>query len=146
MLSIYSLPMAFDPKRFSFSDMYTKVIGDFLSTQGDAVLDDTSPISLDDSHTIRNVSYKSVAKPNELQLTVDVPGMDPSTIALKVQKNVVRIVGSVDGKLQTRKFNIVPQYDCDKASASYEFGRVTVSVPAYPNDPTSAKTIPIKIR
>ncbi len=146
MLSIYSLPMVFDPKRFSFSDIYTKVIGDFMSTQGDSVLDETPQVSLDSDRSVRSISYRSVAKPNEFQLTVDVPGMDPSTIALKVQKNVVRIVGHVDGKLQTRKFNIVPQYDCDKASAAYEFGRVIVSVPAYPDDPASTKTIPIKIR
>lgn len=141
MLSIYNWPMAFDAKRFTFSDIYSNFFGD-LTASDDAVTDE----SIVSDRKVSLNSYKSVAKADELKLTVDVPGMDPSTIALKVQKNVVRIVGNVDGKPQTRRFNIVSQYDCDNASASYEFGRVLVTIPAYKQEQPETKTIPIKIR
>lgn len=85
-------------------------------------------------------STSSVLEDSEATITVDLPGIDPSTIQVLAEDRSLKVL---QGKVLVYKRVMPTRYDLSRSTAKLVHGRLTVKVPV--SESIKAKPISIKL-
>lgn len=85
-------------------------------------------------------STSSVLEDSEATITVDLPGVDPSTIQVLAEDRYLKVL---HGKDLVYKRSVPTRYDLGCSTAKLVHGRLTVKIPV--SESIKAKSISIKV-
>jgi HSP20 family molecular chaperone IbpA len=91
-------------------------------------------------------SYSSNSDDNGMSLNIDLPGIDPKSLTLRVGEDVVVVDGKNGTKTFTHKYTISGDFDVKTAVARWIHGRLQVRLSRKPATQPAFQTIQIEIK
>ena len=81
---------------------------------------------------------------NVLSMEFDVPGLSKKDISVKVEDNILSIVGENDSRTFNKSYKISEDWDITKTSAETKDGVLTISIPKL--EEKKSKVIEVKVK